>query len=157
MPHWASYARQLTQHNRQGQAILGGQIQPFRKIRHIKVYGDRLCCFLDHIILITVTKIYRLNIIFKKPFIECATPNLIDVMECFHPAHYVRCIALLGSHGALPEIMGKAWPFHSTFCHYNYACIFITKRLCHRMWSRKWHNMSPQVLMFHGIPKKMTL
>ncbi len=29
--HWASYARQLTQHNRQGQAILGWQIQPFRK------------------------------------------------------------------------------------------------------------------------------
>ncbi len=49
-----------------GKPFWGGRFNHLEKNRHIKVYGDRLCCFLDHIVLIIVTKIYWLNMIFKK-------------------------------------------------------------------------------------------
>ncbi len=61
-------------------------------------------------------------------------------------------------YGLVDSTFIKKFLFHRDFDYY-YKCLIITRRLCHRMWSRKWHNLPPQVLNVRGeaIIKGITL
>jgi hypothetical protein len=64
-----------------------------------------------------------------------------------------------GNGEAIPCHLGMGWKIQqwqnicvqqTHFGHY-YMCTIIIRRLCHMMWSRKWHNLFPQTLLWGFI------
>ncbi len=50
-------------------------------------------------------------------------------------------------HGVPDSRIKKKFMFNRDFGH-SYECMIITRRLCHTLWSRKWHDLPPQTLMW---------
>jgi hypothetical protein len=49
---------------------------------------------------------------------------------------------------AIPWYQGPGWKIQHIFYH-HYECMTITSRLCHIIWSSKWHNLLTQTLILH--------